>query len=389
MRRSVFLLLFAALLWSCNHAPQKQLENIAMRLNSHKSVDFKAIEKFVYIGQQDTMTTHYHVWLMRDLSDTSLGGYARVYDKYRPYILIHNKLGGMYVLYPTKKRVRFYPHTDPVLITEGDWINYFFHPMDLISNSQSFNRFVVKDTNINHKRFILLNTLSVSGKTHTDVTYVIDPKTAFPIMSRTVVRQPEHSYIDQMYFNDIRFQAIDTARFNQQLHDYCQRYPVLNFAQGSVPDLLSHMLDIGEPAPPIKGSFYRTGLPFDFNKYLGKYVILLDFWYTHCPYCVMAIPYLGKLYDQEKDRGFIAFGINSVDNKPGMTDAVLSLCKHRGMTYQPIRTTQTTDCNYKVLGYPTMYLIDRNGRIAYKDIGFSLAKYKRLKHAVDSLLSMN
>ena len=388
MKKYFFVFLLIITVLACNVSPQKGLERLSTKLNSHPSVHFKAVERFVYIGQTDTLTTDYEAWLVRNISDTVLGGYAWVDNKYRPYSLVYNFYKGLYAVYPTKHRIRFYPKVDPVLISYGDWINFFFHPMDLINRRADYKEFVVKDTVVDNNKYLLLKTVRQKPKSTVTVTYIVDPNTGFPVKSITEVRRAKRSYIDELDFTEVRFEPVDTVALNKKLKDYLAKFPMLTFDEGSDAQLLANMLEIGEAAPEINGSFYRTGKEFKLSDYIGNHVILVEFWYTHCPYCAMSIPYLAELYNEKKDQGLIVFGINSIDNKPGLTDKVLQFCKNRHMTYEPIRTTQATDREYKVVGYPTIYLIDREGKIAYKDIGFSMKQYRRLRRAVDSLLQL-
>ena len=387
MRSLLAVLLVIMTIGACNVPPEKKLEKLATRLSSHSSVHFKAVEKFVYLGQTDTLQTDYEAWLVRTPEDTVLGGYAWVDNKYRPYSLVYNFQKGLYAVYPTKHRIRFYPKVDPVLIGYGDWINFFFHPMDLVTRESGFDEFVVEDTIIDGHKYLLLRTQKNTKKRTIIVSYIIDTSTGFPIKSIAEVRKAKRSYRDELDFTYVQFEPVDTVALNKKLKGYLSKYPKLTFDEGSDAQLLANMLEIGASAPEIKGSFYRTGEPFSLSDYIGKNVILVEFWYTHCPYCAMSIPYLAELYNEKKDQGLTVFGINSIDNKPGMTDKVLKFCQNRKMTYEPIRTTQATDREYKVVGYPTIYLIDRQGRIAYKDIGFSMKRYERLRRAVDSLLS--
>src|SRR4051812_16900057 len=45
------------------------------------------------------------------------------------------------------------------------------------------------------------------------------------------------------------------------------------------------------------------------SNYLGKQAILLNFWQTWCEPCVAEFPHLRRMYDSNKDKGFVLFGI--------------------------------------------------------------------------------
>ena len=382
MRRILFFVIVGLLLFSCNNSPEKKLENIVVELNKQPSVHYQLKETVVYLKTRDTLRTDYEVWLVRDRRDTALGGYARVDNTYRPYSLIYNMRGGMYIYYPTKKRLRYYAGVDKVLINYGDFVYQFLHPMDLLSGKDAAS---VKDTIVDGQKFLAVRTTRQRSNSTVTTVYLFGKSSIMPAKSITRIYSSNPKEI-VMDFRGVKFEPVDTAQFNKELDDYLSRYPLIKIEGESDDAFLKNMLPVGTRAPLFEGSYYRTGKPFRLADYVGKKLILVEFWYTHCPYCAMSIPYLAKLYDQYKDKDFVIFGVNSVDNKPGLTEVVLRFCRNRGMTYEPIRATQDVDVSYHVVGYPAIYIIDREGRIAYRDIGFSLKQYERLKEAVQRLV---
>ncbi len=381
MKRILLFVVIGLLLFSCNNSPEKRLENIVVELNKQPSVHYKLKETVIYLKTKDTLHTDYEVWLVRDRRDTALGGYARVDNTYRPYSLIYNMRGGMYIYYPTKKRLRYYAGVDKILINYGDFVYYFMHPMELISNEN----ILVRDTNINGKEYLAVTMQIKRTNSTVETVCLFGGSQLLPEKSITHIKSSNPKEVI-LEFSDVRFEPVDTARFNKELDDYLSRYPLIKIDGESDDAFLKNMLAVGVKAPLFEGSYYRTGKPFRLADFIGKKIILVEFWYTHCPYCAMSIPYLAKLYDQYKDKDFVIFGVNSVDNKPGLTDVVLRFCRNRGMTYEAIRATQDVDVAYHVVGYPAIYIIDREGRIAYRDIGFSLKQYERLKRAVEQLV---
>ena len=45
------------------------------------------------------------------------------------------------------------------------------------------------------------------------------------------------------------------------------------------------------------------------SEYLGKQAIVLNFWATWCEPCVAEFPHLRRMYDANKDKGFVILGI--------------------------------------------------------------------------------
>ncbi|MEJ2586561.1 MAG: TlpA disulfide reductase family protein [Deltaproteobacteria bacterium] len=116
---------------------------------------------------------------------------------------------------------------------------------------------------------------------------------------------------------------------------------------------------------------------------LGAYegfVVLLDFWATWCPPCRMSIPELVKLQKEYKDDGFIVLGI-SMDDPSRISDQDLESFKKMARINYPILRY-----NKKIVGdyfqdgrvsLPTMFIIDREGKIRKRIVGFDHAALKR------------
>ncbi|MDQ1336495.1 MAG: hypothetical protein QG552_3445 [Thermodesulfobacteriota bacterium] len=115
-----------------------------------------------------------------------------------------------------------------------------------------------------------------------------------------------------------------------------------------------------------------SGETVTLEQYRGS-VVLLDFWATWCPPCKMTIPVLIRLQEQYKDKGLVILGI-SVDDPQLIQDK--DLLHFRQMTrinYPILRFNQKLIKDYfsnEQMAVPTMIVIDRNGRIRDKVVGF-------------------
>ncbi|MBW1782256.1 MAG: TlpA family protein disulfide reductase [Deltaproteobacteria bacterium] len=102
-------------------------------------------------------------------------------------------------------------------------------------------------------------------------------------------------------------------------------------------------------------------------------VVLLDFWATWCPPCRMTIPVLIDLQEQYKKKGLVILGI-SVDDPRQINDKDLFYFKKMTkINYPVLRSNQKVMEDYfagERMAVPTMFVIDRNGRITDKIVGF-------------------
>ena len=52
-----------------------------------------------------------------------------------------------------------------------------------------------------------------------------------------------------------------------------------------------------------------SGETVHLSDYLGKSVVLIDFWSTTCDPCMAEMPYLVEFYKANKDKGFVVLAI--------------------------------------------------------------------------------
>lgn len=119
----------------------------------------------------------------------------------------------------------------------------------------------------------------------------------------------------------------------------------------------------------------------------GK-IVLVNFWTYSCIDCTKAIPFITKWNNMYKDRGLIVIGIHTpqfaFEKVPGN---VANAVKGFNIPY-PV----ALDNNYKTwIAYhnqfwPASYLIDRDGRIVYSQIGGG--KYGATEKAIRTLLGL-
>lgn len=114
----------------------------------------------------------------------------------------------------------------------------------------------------------------------------------------------------------------------------------------------------------------------------GK-VVLVDFWATWCPPCRESIPHVVDLYRRRHDHGFEVLGV-SLDESDSV---VASFGKLQAIPYPIGRpTSETTVSDYGAESIPTMALVDKQGRVRWRQTGFSSDTEAELSAQVDALL---
>ena len=111
------------------------------------------------------------------------------------------------------------------------------------------------------------------------------------------------------------------------------------------------------------------GQEITLSKLKGK-AVLLDFWATWCGPCRESIPHLIQIYKTNQANGLEVIGISLDKGDPG---TVLNFVKLMEIPYPIAMTTEEVVRSYGVTSLPTTILVDKEGKIREKLIGFNSA----------------
>jgi thiol-disulfide isomerase/thioredoxin len=117
--------------------------------------------------------------------------------------------------------------------------------------------------------------------------------------------------------------------------------------------------------------FSPDGKKVTLSKLKGK-VVVLDFWATWCGPCKNSFPYLEKIYRKYKSNKQVAvLAMNTWERLQGAEreQAVRDFLKANKYTF-PVVYDSNFVAKYGVEGIPTKFIIDKNGRIQFKSVGF-------------------
>lgn len=116
--------------------------------------------------------------------------------------------------------------------------------------------------------------------------------------------------------------------------------------------------------PSVDGTIVRL------SDHQGK-VVIVDFWATWCPPCQEMIPVLSDLHRRYSEKGLVILGV-SLDSE-GL--AVLGPFVHENrIPYKVLLGNRKISAAFGgVSTIPTLYIVDRSGRLVRKMVGYHSA----------------
>lgn len=116
------------------------------------------------------------------------------------------------------------------------------------------------------------------------------------------------------------------------------------------------------------------GKPLSTAGCKGK-VVLIDFWATWCPPCLVDLPQLSNAYEKHHDQGFEIIGISLDDDLPKLRSFLKDKNVPWRQFFDGLHWKNKLAVKYGVDSTPTTYLLDRQGRIIAKNLrGVDLEK---------------
>lgn len=140
-------------------------------------------------------------------------------------------------------------------------------------------------------------------------------------------------------------------------------------------------------APEITGiTNWLNSEPLKLANLRGK-VVLVDFWTHGCINCVRTLPYVTKLYDKYKDKGFVVIGVHTPEFAFERSTASVAIAIQRhGIRYPVAQDNDLATWNaYGNRYWPAQYIIDKNGKIVFEHAGEG--QYEQIDRTVAKLLN--
>jgi peroxiredoxin len=131
----------------------------------------------------------------------------------------------------------------------------------------------------------------------------------------------------------------------------------------------------GEPKPlhlvkdrPMAPAFQLNDIDEQKHRlsdYRGK-VVIVNFWATWCPPCRFELPSMERLWKVLKKEDVVMLAINVGED----ADTIFTFTSDYPVTFPLLLDRDSSVTNsYPVLGIPTSFILDPDGRIVYRAVG--------------------
>lgn len=122
---------------------------------------------------------------------------------------------------------------------------------------------------------------------------------------------------------------------------------------------------------------------FDLAAYKGK-VVYLDFWASWCTPCRRSFPWLDALDKKHGTNGFVVVTVNVDTERKLASDFLAEVPVGFKVAYDPKGALAS---QWKLLGMPSSFLIDRNGKVRSSHQGFRAGDEAKRETEITQLLA--
>lgn len=289
--------------------------------------------------------------------EDSLIQQTRYYEGEKLYVFDHR----------LKKCTRFDPHqgeTYPVSSSQdGSVINTYFR--DINKLAAKLNRKDILKQYHDSSGYMILTLRYPDFEDYTGRKEKIYVNTSTNILEKITfeIHHKDQIQRNQWLIKNVVFDKVTSKDFEKVARPLFDTYTLTDFKRPS-PDYYK-LLENGNTAPPLEGRYY----PHYENKevLLPSKILVLYFWYTRCAYCVKSIPHLNLLQQKYNDHLQVT-GVNPVEINPEDKDRIEGFMKRNHVSY-PILIADKVPEAYNITGYPTLYVIDTQGKIIFSKLG--------------------
>jgi peroxiredoxin len=367
-----YVLLFTTVMLlaiSCNSsddAPVSDPKELFIKANQSsldvKDATFKT--KLIFESPKENFTTEVLFTLMRD-KDAKTGFIVRfktddgegLYDGEKYYYKSDNE----------KKVYISGEGIEPDMFITQNWI---INPITMIMLDKDYTKeinerkdelFMIGDAKFSTYQTNVVETIiSTDDKTSTKIRTYFDKATNLPIKEVKITKRESDNIVQTFELTELKInKGLSKSDFKMAT---AEGYAEEIITPQSEPKAANE----GGPAPDFTLKDIN-GKDVTLSKLKGK-VVVLDFWGTWCHWCVKAMPKLQNVHEHFKGKNVVVLGIScsereGADPKKFMID--------NKVTYNSVLLGDQVAQSYGVTGFPTLYVIGKDGNIIHSKSGFA------------------
>lgn len=149
-------------------------------------------------------------------------------------------------------------------------------------------------------------------------------------------------------------------------------------------------LQIGDLAPDFTLEEFSSGKQISLGAFLGKKVVLIEFWATWCDICKSEMSRLQREYSDYKDKGYELISVTLSRGDKQDRDRIKNLVEKYGLTYTILldKEFEVATKTYGLSGpIPLKVVVDCEKKIRYAHVGSYPEGESEIPFVLDQLLS--
>jgi peroxiredoxin len=127
------------------------------------------------------------------------------------------------------------------------------------------------------------------------------------------------------------------------------------------------------------------GKEFELENHKGK-VVIMAFFYNNCSPCIPMLDDLQELYAQYKEKGVEIIALNPVDSKIAKEEMIAFAEEHKLSYHLAQIPKNTIEEMYLVRYFPTIFIIDKKGRVCFSHQGYNTLFKDKISKVVNRKL---
>lgn len=134
--------------------------------------------------------------------------------------------------------------------------------------------------------------------------------------------------------------------------------------------------------PSLHSRHLMTQANVSLDQFRGE-VVLLDFWASWCGPCRQSLPEFERFYATHQQQGFEVIAINMDENPEDGRDFVAKMVLSYHLWMRPNESQITP---FELEGLPVSYLLDRQGKVLKRYVGFNQRHWNRMQWDIQAAL---